>query len=152
MRELRRTTRIAAPVEDCFDLALSVDAHTSSTGASEERAVAGVTSGQLEEGDVVTWRARHFGLPFRMTVRITSYDRPGSFVDEQVRGPFGSWRHEHRFEAVDDGTIMTDLVSYRSPLGPVGRVVDAVVLERYMLRLLEQRNRWLALTLEERRD
>ena len=39
-------------------------------------------------GQTVTWQARHFGLPFRMTSKITEYERPTHFVDEQVSGPF----------------------------------------------------------------
>ncbi|WP_029291241.1 SRPBCC family protein [Cellulomonas sp. HZM] len=138
------STTIPAEPEDCFDLSLSVDAHTASMHESGERAVAGVTHGVMGFGDTVTWRARHFGIPFVMTSRIAEYERPRRFVDEQVSGPFRRWWHEHRFEPVPGGTLMTDVVEYVSPAGSVGRLVDRAVLERYMTRLLEQRNRWLA--------
>lgn len=59
----------------------------------------GVTAGRIGLGEEVTWRAVHFGLPFTMTSRVTELERPLRFVDEQVRGPFRSFRHEHRFEA-----------------------------------------------------
>ena len=85
------TTTIAASSDDCFMLSLSVDAHARSMGSSDERVVAGVRSGAIELGQTVTWQARHFGLPFRMTSKITVYERPSRFVDEQVRGPFVSW-------------------------------------------------------------
>src|SRR4051794_38388546 len=101
---------VAATPAACFGLSLSVDAHTSSMSRSGERAVAGVTSGALRLGDTVTWRARHFGLPFTMTSRISEYDAPHRFVDEQVSGSFRRWWHEHRFEAAADGTVMTDVV------------------------------------------
>jgi hypothetical protein len=45
---------------------------------------------------------------------------------------------------------MTDLVRYRSPAGPLGRLVDRVFLERYMRRLLMLRNAWLKDNLEAR--
>ena len=139
------TTTIAAPPEACFDLSLSVDAHTASMGPSGERAVAGVLHGVMGPGDTVTWAARHFGLPFRLTSRISGHDRPHRFVDSQVRGPFGHWRHEHRFTGTPDGgTRMVDEIDFASPLGPLGRLVDAAVLTSYMTRLIEQRNRWLA--------
>jgi ligand-binding SRPBCC domain-containing protein len=146
--ELRLTTRIEAPVEAAFDLSLSVDAHTGSMAASGERAVAGVTSGVMGPGDTVTWRARHFGVPFTMTSRISAHERPHRFVDEQVAGPFASWWHEHLFAQDTEGTTMTDVVRYTSPAGPVGRLVDRLVLERYMTRLLRQRNQWLKAALE----
>ena len=114
---------------------------------SGERAIGGVTSGVMNLGDTVTWRARHFGIPFTMTSTISEYESPSRFVDEQVSGPFRRWWHEHRFEVADGGTLMVDVAEYSSPLGPIGRLVDALFLERYMTRLLKQRNAWLAETL-----
>jgi ligand-binding SRPBCC domain-containing protein len=130
-------------VERCFELSLSVDAHRESMARSGERAVAGVTSGVMRQGDTVTWRARHFGLPFHLTSRISEYSEPTRFVDEQVKGPFAAWWHEHTFAAAGDGTVMVDRIEFRSPLGPLGRVVDRLVLRRYMTALIERRNRWL---------
>jgi ligand-binding SRPBCC domain-containing protein len=146
--DVQLTTTIAAPLDDCFMLALSVDAHARSMGSSGERAVSGVRSGAMELGQTVTWQARHFGLPFRMTSKITVYERPSLFVDEQVRGPFAAWWHEHRFEEKAGKTVMTDVVHYRSPAGSLGRLVERAFLERYMQRLLQQRNAWLEAELD----
>ncbi|MFI7588556.1 cyclase [Spongisporangium articulatum] len=143
MPSIRLTTDVPASPKACFALSLSVDAHTASMRDSGERAVAGVTSGVMELGDTVTWRARHFGVPFTMTSRISAYDAPFRFVDEQVSGPFGHWYHEHLFETSVQGTRMVDVVDFSSPLGMVGRLVDRLFLTRYMTGLLEQRNRWL---------
>lgn len=142
------TTEVKATQQQCFELSLSVDAHTASMANSGERIVAGVRSGQMALGDSVTWKARHFGLPFQMTSRITEYEEPARFVDEQTKGPFAAWWHEHRFEQEGQATIVLDVVRYRSPLGPIGRLVDRVGLERYMERLLRQRNAWLKQELE----
>ena len=38
---------------------------------------------------------------------------------------------------------MTDVVEFESPVGPVGRAVNALFLTRYMTKLLRQRNTWL---------
>ena len=143
MPRIELTTEIPATPERCFDLSLSVDAHRSSMSDSGERAIAGVTSGVMRLGDSVTWGARHFGIPFTMTSVISQYDVPYRFVDEQESGPFRRWWHEHRFEPVSGGTLMTDVVEFESPAGPVGRFVNALVLTRYMTKLLEQRNAWL---------
>lgn len=147
MPHLELTTTIEAPVEVCFDFSLDVDLHTQSTGAREE-IVGGVRSGGMALGDDVTWKAWHFGIPFRMTSEITEYERPARFLDEQTRGPFASWRHEHRFEDRDGGTLIRDVVDYRSPLGPVGSLVDRIRLERYMVGLLQRRNEFLRLAAE----
>ena len=136
--------KVPASPTECFDLSLSVDAHTASMSASSERAISGVTSGSLRLGDMVTWRARHFGVRFTMTSRISEYEAPYRFVDEQIAGPFRRWWHEHRFEPLAEGTLMTDVAEFESPAGPLGRMVNAAVLTKYMTRLLQQRNDWLA--------
>jgi ligand-binding SRPBCC domain-containing protein len=137
------TNVVPATPEECFTLSLSVDAHTASMSASGERVVAGVTEGVMRLGDTVTWRATHFGIPFTMTSRISEYDEPVRFVDVQVTGPFRRWRHEHRFEAVPGGTLMTDVVEFTAPAGRLGRVVDRVFLTSYMTGLVQRRNGWL---------
>lgn len=147
MPRIELATFIPASRESCFELSLSVDAHSASMAESGEHAIAGVTSGVMRLGDAVTWRARHFGVPFTMTSAITAYESPARFVDEQVSGPFRRWWHEHRFEIADGGTLMIDVAEYSSPLGLIGRLVDALFLERYMTRLLEKRNAWIAETL-----
>jgi ligand-binding SRPBCC domain-containing protein len=142
---------IVAPISDCFDLSLSVDAHTASMRGSGERAIGGVTSGAMKLGDTVTWRARHFGVAFRMTAVITEYQYPGRFVDGQLHDPFRRWWHEHTFKTAANGaTLMTDVVRFQSPLGPLGPLADHLVLDRYMPHLLRQRNAWLKATLEAR--
>lgn len=137
-------TSLPATAQQCFDLSLSVDAHTASMSRSGERIVGGVSTGRMRLGDVVTWRARHFGIPFTMTSRITELSAPSRFVDEQVSGPFASWWHEHVFEERAGSTLMTDTVRFESPAGPLGRLVDRLVLTDYLTRLLTQRNEWLS--------
>jgi ligand-binding SRPBCC domain-containing protein len=136
-------TPVAAPPSGCFDLARDVDLHQRSTAASQERAVAGVTSGRLGLGDEVTWEATHFGVRQRLTSRITEFDPPNRFVDEMVRGAFARFRHEHQFLSVPEGTDMVDIFDYTSPLGPLGRLADRLFLRRYMTTLLRQRNAYL---------
>lgn len=145
---VRLETLIRASPEECFDLSLSVDAHLASMGPSGERAVAGVTTGRMGPGDTVTWRARHLGLPFEMTSRITAWERPGRFVDEQVAGPFRRWQHEHLFAPATGGTLMVDVARFEAPYGVLGRVAETALLERYMTRLLTRRNDWLRAELE----
>ena len=136
-------TPIRAPIERCFDLSRSVEVHLASTGETGERAVAGVVRGLLGPGDEVTWRARHFGVWQLLTSRITEFERPHRFRDSMVRGAFARFDHDHFFEADAGGTIMRDRFDFTSPLGPLGRLADALVLTRYMRRFLVERNRVL---------
>jgi len=140
MPKIVLTTLIHAPLERCFDLSRSVELHVASTRQTGERAVGGVTSGLLGLGEDVTWSARHFGVRQTLTSRISAFDRPRHFRDSMVRGAFRRFDHDHFFAARGDDTEMRDVFDFESPLGPLGRLVDALVLERYLRRLLERRN------------
>jgi ligand-binding SRPBCC domain-containing protein len=148
--EFEVTTRIAVPRPVVFDLSLDVDAHSASLADSRERAVRGVTTGLIGLGQDVTWRAIHFGIPFTMTSRVTDLDRPSRFVDQQVRGPFRRFDHEHVFEPDAGGTVMIDRVSFDAPGGVIGRVVERLVLGRYLEQLIETRGRFLQTEAEKR--
>lgn len=140
---LRLETFIHAPIERCFDLSRSVDLHRSSVAHTQERAVAGVTTGLLKLGDTVTWEAVHFGVKQRLTVQITELERPSRFTDEMLEGAFHHMRHIHEFFSQANGTLMIDQFLFRSPFGPLGWLADTLVLTRYMRRLLLTRNSFL---------
>ena len=138
MTRIHLVTDISAAPEKCFDAARDVTVHLASWPAHS--AVAGVKAGPMQLGDEVTWRAPHFGIAWRMTSKIVVYERPQRFVDEMQRGPFARWRHEHRFLPTPHGTRMIDDVAFASPLGPLGWVVDQVLLQRFMAHLLLEHN------------
>lgn len=140
MGHLELATEITAPVVRCFDLSRDIDVHRESMSASGERAIRGITRGQINLGEEVTWSARHFGLRWQVTSRITEFDRPSRFVDEMQRGPFSRFRHEHRFESHGPVTAMVDVVDYSLPLGLAGQIADRLVVGGYLRRLLEARN------------
>ena len=146
------TTHIRAEPSAVFTASLDIDAHLASMEASGETAVAGVTSGVIGLGQTVTWRARHFGVTWTMTSKITELDAPHRFVDEQVEGPFKAFRHEHLFEEDDSGrdvgTRMVDHIEFDAPLGPLGLIAERIVLGAYLPKLIVERNRFLKRELE----
>jgi ligand-binding SRPBCC domain-containing protein len=139
MATIRIVTPIEAPVGGCFDLARDIDFHIESLRDTGERAVAGRTSGLIGLGESVTWEARHFAIRQRFTAAVTAFDQPFYFRDEMTRGAFRSFAHDHRFEEQDGRTVMTDVVAFRSPIGPVGWLVDRLFLAGYLRRLLRGR-------------
>lgn len=131
-------TDTSMSAEALFDLALDIDAHVASMAQSSERAVAGVTKGRIGLDETVTWRARHFGIWWTMTSQITLLDRPTNFTDRQVRGPFRTFVHEHRFEQLATGSRMTDTITLASPV--LGSLAERLVLVPYLRRLFAKRN------------
>jgi ligand-binding SRPBCC domain-containing protein len=132
-------TLVQAPIERVFDLFRSVDDHVASTGKSREVAVAGKTAGLMELGDTVTWEATHLGVRQRLTSEITRFDRPRYFRDSMVRGAFRRFDHDHFFVPQGEATLVRDVFDFDSPLGPLGRLANALFLTRYMRRFLEER-------------
>jgi ligand-binding SRPBCC domain-containing protein len=140
MTSFRLETFIAAPVDHVFDLSRDIGLHQRSLADTRERAIAGRTTGLIGLGETVTWRARHFGLWWTMTSRITAVERPTRFADEQLAGPFRSFRHVHTFRPIDGGTLMTDAWTHEAPFGPIGWLADRAFLARHMRGLLKTRN------------
>ncbi|MEO0787171.1 MAG: SRPBCC family protein [Bacteroidota bacterium] len=140
MPTIKLKTEIEAPIQRVFDLARSIDLHKISTASTREEAIAGVTSGLISGGETVTWRAKHFGVFQELTSKITEFDPPRLFVDEMQKGVFKSLKHEHLFEECEGSTIMTDILVYVSPLGPLGQLADWLLLRSYLTRFLMKRN------------
>ncbi|MDB6151038.1 MAG: cyclase/dehydrase [Chthoniobacter sp.] len=71
----------------------------------------------MRPGALIDYRLRVRGVPLRWRTEITAWEPPVRFVDEQIRGPFRRWIHEHRFEPRDGGTLAVDRLRYAVPGG-----------------------------------
>jgi ligand-binding SRPBCC domain-containing protein len=134
------TNFIAATPERVFDLSLSVDLHKYSMKHHEERVVDGTMQGLMKLHDTVTWKAKHLYKERMMTIKITQWNRPHFFVDEQESGDFTMMKHEHYFKAVENGTIMIDQFRFESPRGFIGHWANRLFLTNYIRKLLQERN------------
>lgn len=74
----------------------------------------------IRRGTLIDYRLRLLLFPFHWQSEITEWEPPHRFADEQRRGPYASWRHEHTFEATASGTRLLDRVYYQLPFSPLG--------------------------------
>jgi hypothetical protein len=79
------------------------------------------------------------GIPVRWRTRVTEWTPPAGFVDVQERGPYTLWEHTHRFEPLGDGVLMTDVVRYALPFGPLGRAVHALAVRPALAAIFDYR-------------
>ncbi len=95
----------------------------------------------MRAGTVIDYRIRLGPFPLRWRTVIERFEPGSAFVDSQHRGPYASWWHEHHFRAEGDSTLMEDRVYYSVPFGPLGRLVNAVLVESQLRHIFEYRAR-----------
>jgi ligand-binding SRPBCC domain-containing protein len=142
------TTFIAAPQERVFNLGRSVDLHKASMKHYEEKIVNGTMTGLMNLNDTVTWTAKHLFKQRRLKIKVTKFHAPEYFIDEQEEGDFKMMKHEHYFKPIENGTIMIDQFHFETPYGTIGRLINNFYLEKYMTRLLKERNAMIKETAE----
>ncbi len=96
-------------------------------------------------GQILTYTIRPApGLRLRWTTEITHVREPHFFVDEQRIGPYRFWHHQHHFQERDSGLLMTDLVHYALPLGPLGDLAHALWVEKRLHAIFRYRRKVLS--------
>lgn len=94
---------------------------------------------RIEQGREFRFRHWMFGfIPANWTVRIREVKDNQYFIDEMVRGPLNAFRHEHRVEVAEGGTLYTDRVTYRA-IG--GAALEWLFVDEYMRRIFDARHR-----------
>ena len=79
---------------------------------------------------IISYKLSPFpGVKSNWVTEITAVNAPHFFVDEQRFGPYKMWHHEHRFTPCDDGILMEDVVSYKLPVGFIGRALHNILVK-----------------------
>ena len=88
---------------------------------------------EMYPGQVMTYNVRPvLGIPMFWMTEITHVVPKKFFVDEQRFGPYAMWHHQHHFEEVEGGVLMTDLIHYKAPLGFLGDVAVALFIKKQL--------------------
>ncbi len=133
-------TEINAPPEVCFDLVRDVSLRLQIVNKTDEKVVAERTYGEIALGETVTFDGKFFGFRQRLTVKVTEVKKPRFFTDEMIQGTFKSFKHKHEFIKKGDGTLMCDTLKWTSPFGFLGKIVDAILLENHLRKVVMRRN------------
>lgn len=84
---------------------------------------------RVQQGTLIDYSLRIHGIPVRWTSEIIEWEPPHRFVDLQLRGPYKLWRHEHRFETCQGGTLISDTINLALPLAVLGRLAYKIKVE-----------------------
>ncbi|RMI09575.1 MAG: CDP-paratose 2-epimerase [Calditrichaeota bacterium] len=94
---------------------------------------------EIKPGARIEYRLRIHRFPVKWLTEITVWEPPHRFVDTQLKGPYRKWVHEHRFEALDGSTRMTDTVQYQLPLGILGHLAHRLYVRKDIETIFQYR-------------
>lgn len=103
-----------------------------------------VTSNNAHEkmyaGMIITYIVKPvLSIPLNWVTEISQVKEKEYFVDEQRMGPYALWHHQHKFEVVDGGVLMTDIVTYVPPFGFIGAIANALLIRRQLNKIFQYR-------------
>ncbi|WP_329804628.1 SRPBCC family protein [Flavobacterium facile] len=140
MTTIKITTHYFASIETVFDTNRNIDIHQQSASKTKEVAIAGITSGLINKNETVTWKGKHFGVYLTHQSLISEMDFPTYFVDEQLKGQFKSFKHQHFFEQKENYIEVTDVLEYETPFGIFGQLFDKLFLKNHLTNFIIHRN------------
>lgn len=97
---------------------------------------------KIYPGMIIKYRVKPLlNIPSIWVTEITQVKENNFFVDEQRVGPYKIWHHQHIIEKKDNGTLMSDIVSYIPPFGPLGKIANSVIIEKKLEHIFNYREK-----------
>ncbi len=96
---------------------------------------------KLQAGTLIDYKLKVHGIPLKWKTRINAFVENVSFIDEQLKGPYTKWVHEHSFTKVKNGTLICDEVVYKVPLGALGNLVAGWFIKKDVNKIFKYRNK-----------
>ena len=143
--QLIKTQFVAATLEEVWDF---ISSPVNLKEITPEYMGFDITSGNLPEkmypGLIISYKVRPLlGIPMTWVTEITHVEERKYFIDEQRVGPYALWHHQHLIEPHENGVMMTDIVSYRPPLGFFGSMVNVLFIRRQLEGIFAYREKAL---------
>ncbi len=95
---------------------------------------------KMYEGMIISYKVSPLlGLKMTWVTEITHIRDFEYFVDEQRVGPYSLWHHQHHLEQYEDGVLMTDIITYRPPMGWLGNLANTLFIQKQLVDIFEYR-------------
>lgn len=101
--------------------------------------VTNMSTKTIHEGTLIDYKLNLKGIPLKWKTLIAEWNPPHSFVDTQLKGPYSLWHHTHRFEKLGNGTLLSDEVRYKLPLGFLGQVMASTFVQKDVEKIFKFR-------------
>jgi len=104
-----------------------------------------ITSPELPEkiypGMIIIYKVSPvFHLRMTWVTEITQVREFEYFIDNQKHGPYQYWHHQHHFKPKNNGVEMTDIVHYKAPLGPIGKLAEIMLVDQKVKSIFTYRS------------
>lgn len=140
MYQLKREQIVATDIDTCWEFFCSPGNLKKITPPYMGFDVLTDIPEKMYEGLMIAYRVRPlFGIPMEWITEITHVKDKAYFVDEQRKGPYKIWHHEHHFKETSKGVLMTDIVSYELPLGSLGKLAHPILVKKKLEEIFEYR-------------
>ncbi|QDK46509.1 TIGR01777 family protein [Bdellovibrio sp. ZAP7] len=103
-----------------------------------------VSTQQIQQGTLIDYVLKIRGIPAKWKTEIDEWHPPHKFVDNQMRGPYQLWHHTHEFRSFCGGTLMTDRVRYKLPLGYFGWLIANYFVRKEVMQIFKYRREYIA--------
>lgn len=140
MPRIHKTTFIAAPAERVFDLSRHIALYKKIFQSRKEKLTSGAASTLIGKNETITIIAKHAGKSRMTMMKVTTFQRPSLFIEEQVKGDLESYRHEHHFKPVENGTIVIDILEFDIPKDIIAKIFGKVYFKKYLEEIVRKRN------------
>ena len=140
MYQLKRTQFVKTDLQTCWDFFSSPKNLKEITPEYMGFDVLVELPEKMYEGLMIEYIVRPLlGIPMKWITEIKYVHDKQFFVDEQRKGPYKIWHHEHHFKEVEGGVEMTDIVSYEIPIGILGRIAHPIIVKKKLEEIFDYR-------------
>ena len=95
---------------------------------------------EMYEGMIIAYKVSPLlGIKTTWVTEITHVKHQEYFVDEQRVGPYKLWHHQHILKEMEDGTLMTDIISYQPPFGILGNIANKIIIKQKLNEIFDYR-------------
>lgn len=132
--------KIPASIDDVWDFISSPENLKIITPSYMGFEITNQIQNKMYAGMIISYKVSPLlGIKMNWLTEITHVEDKKYFVDEQRVGPYKLWHHQHRLEQIEDGILMTDIVTYQPPFGILGSILNTFMIKNKLKEIFDFR-------------
>lgn len=141
MHKLKQEQFLPIPIEEAWAFFASPRNLNAVTPKDLHFEITSELPNEMYEGLIITYKIKPIlNISVNWCTEITHIIHNQYFVDEQRKGPFNIWHHEHHFISVENGVLMTDLLYYDIGKSIFGWVAGWLFVYKKVKQIFEYRS------------